>query len=88
MRVGGGLGDSVLETGEGLIDRSHVLAKVLVVVGVNVACASNCGAKPLVKAPYVFASDVVCKESFGLLLFGWIATLVVWLGNPDEADFS
>lgn len=49
MRVGAGLGDSVLDTGDGLNDRSHVLTKVLVVVGVNVACVPGFGTNPLVK---------------------------------------
>lgn len=87
MRVGGCLGDSVRDIGDGLIDKSHVLANVLVVVGVKAACAPAAfGASPLVRAPYVFASDVVCNESFGLLLFDCAATLPGRLDNPDEAD--
>lgn len=71
----GGRGDSVLDTGEGLMLRSHVLAKVFAVVGVYIVCVVL-GARPLVKEPYVLVNEVVCSESLGRLLADWLAALV------------
>lgn len=45
-----GLGDSVRDTGDGLIDRSQVFTSVLAVVGVYVACV-EIGPRPLVNDP-------------------------------------
>lgn len=47
---GTGLGDSVLDTGDGRIDKSHWFVSVLLVVGVYVACAVF-GAIPRDKEP-------------------------------------
>lgn len=67
------------------MERSHVLAKVLTVVGVYAVCVVF-GATPLVSEPYVFDNEVVCNDSFGRLFVEGETTSAELCGRSDGTD--